>query len=767
MANTHTENKRSFKGVQLLKRTVFITPYWVLGLYFVVLSSNAVTGTTSAEPEDGIHDETLYTHPLLTSSLDALGNRLDWSDESDLLRQVERYQAVVIDEDGSVDYDYGSRQRQLTYEQEIEQPNEPQYSGPTVDPRIVQIIYNPPADTNELVDISVTIRDDLWEEGLTVHDQLDRAMIRGEILTWGDARAFRKEVLDARKERGIEAIQEFIDHAVNVGAEVTWYSGLTASVRVRLPMSEVQELMEFEGLKAANIMATEETDAGYDYTVTGETVDGRELEDLIQSWQFYDREYYGDSTIGHEENSADSRADNVYRAHPGFKSGPFGYSRFFNCTWSDDTCSNPSPDPGDAHATAVASVLIGDITKGQDSSISSLGTARRKRSGVARGASVRGVAGLEAASEVFTTSPYIVDLLNMSAHMSGDPDCQGQDAYSITANAMYESGIAFFNAGGNNGHDDAVACTVKSPGSAIGVFKVNAFYVNSSDEEVIADVSSRGGTEGSEGRGRTIIDVTAPSLIEYPYAYSSELEDTAGDPLVYGTDWPGTSDPGPESFCCNSAATPVVTGAAEVFRDWFHDIYGSAIDDPGSLYVNMLLMGDGKQETSGRLSVGYSNLWGAGRLRLRAFDATGLSTTAQGWSTGVTCVDSGTTVSINIGSGSMGNTVHMVRGTAWWYDHRHDSSDPVVDNDRVTLSIGYQSGLTFNVVESDYGTDNKRRVFIDDPTTGYQYKMKLSGTNVTSDEEGCGDNSAKVYWAYFYEANNPPTGIRPEHPFTE
>jgi hypothetical protein len=50
--------------------------------------------------------------------------------------------------------------------------------------------------------------------------------------------------------------------------------------------------------------------------------------------------------------------------------------------------------------------------------------------------------------------------------------------------------------------------------------------------------------------------------------------------------------------------------------------------------------------------------------------------------------------------------------------------------------------------------ENKEFLFVRATTStldGRKLRLKIKGTNVTSDGEGCGTNSMKVYWAFFWE----------------
>lgn len=47
-------------------------------------------------------------------------------------------------------------------------------------------------------------------------------------------------------------------------------------------------------------------------------------------------------------------------------------------------------------------------------------------------------------------------------------------------------------------------------------------------------------------------------------------------------------------------------------------------------------------------------------------------------------------------------------------------------------------------------TDNKERVYYSDPG-GMLIDLAIVGFDVSSDDSGCGTNSQKVYFSYFYE----------------
>ncbi|MDP2309213.1 MAG: S8 family serine peptidase [Pseudomonadota bacterium] len=630
-------------------------------------------------------------------------------------------------------------------------PEEPEAADPYFDDTVARLAFGPYALSDAPIEVWAILRRDDWDFLPNTPVQVELALLEGRAVTWGDVRAIEQGAREERQAAAAAALVPFVRLVGSLGGTVEEVVYRSAAVRMILPESALPDLVRYERLSAVHEPTESIDDAGYAWTVTGTTVNGYELEDLLQSTQFYSRGYYGNERIGLIEPAG----NNVYRTHDGFEDDA-GVIRFDNCTWSGSACSNSSPDPAGPHSTGTASILLGDITRGQDPSIFALGTNRRARSGVARRATGRGVtdgSDLSNVVSVFTSGTYGVNLSSHSASYLSDATCAGTDTPSVNYNSLYEEGIALFKSASNPGHDSTTNCTVGSPGSAIGAFTVGAYAVDSSHDEVIWRNSStyataRGGTSYAEGRDRTIIGLAGPSSVEFPYAFDSTLLDGSGNPLKYGTDWPGDGISGPQAFCCTSSATPAVAGAAALFKQWFLDIMGTEVNDPGILYANMLLMGDRTTQTGTDATLSYDNLWGAGKLRLRAFDGTGLDGPA-GWDTGYVCVDSGTTVSVPIGSGVLSSDVDTMRVVSWWYDGRHDSG---IDSDEVGMRLVYTNSLgSATIVAIDNTSDNRQRIHKDSPVSGMTYSVKFTALDVTADDEGCGANSMRVYYAYFYE----------------
>jgi len=316
---------------------------------------------------------------------------------------------------------------------------------------------------------------------------------------------------------------------------------------------------------------------------------------------------------------------------------------------------------------------------------------------------------------------------------------------------MYEDGIATFAVAGNEGHGTS-DCTVRDPGFALGVFTVGAYQVDSADDEVIYSDQSRGGGEYCGGSacvddGRTLVDVQGPT--QHEFAFSEDSTDTD----QYSND-----------LCCTSGATPTVAGAAALYRDWYLDVAGTLIDSPGVLYADLLLMGDRIDESGTYLDAGFDDLTGAGKLRMRKWD--NLDSPARA-DEGIVCVDDGSSSYISLDADPLAPDVDMVKAVIWWYDHRHDGGTTPHDKVQLVLQRYNASLGSWSAVQSSTTDDNKQRVYVTGVANA-RYRLKITGSDVTSDIEGCGTDSTKVYWAYLFEDQDRDTGtdlddqVRPE-----
>lgn len=528
--------------------------------------------------------------------------------------------------------------------------------------------------------------------------------------------------------------------------EISSHAGI-GQVRMEVSPEALAELIDDPNLAAVELdtgpPTPDTTPVGHYIDVFGTLIDGVEVESLLQSEQFYDAGYHA---AGQSLGMVESRADEVYRRHPGF-GDTLGNDRHTNLWVVPGTSATYNLDPtvGEAHATSVASLIIGDLTRGQDPSITD-STERRKRSGVARRAELYGVDTDEARVTYDMLLPSRDILATNFAFSAGDTACQGRNSWSRVANDLFEGGVLPIKSAGNDGNGSATNCQVTAPGSAIGTLTIGAYQANEAGSgSVIHPQSSRGGTS-AEGRGRSILDLAAPTSHQYSYMFRGDCG------WLYGTSFNNCATSTQSRFSQTSGAVPIATGAAALFYDWYEDTY-SPMTSPGQLYTQMLLQGDGRPENpaSGVVSTGYSNLWGAGRLRMRRWDGTGMDGPLR-WTAGSRCVDHGETVTFKVTTSDVSSSVDGIRAVSYLYDSRHDNTS--LDSDQVDLvllkEVVGSITTSLRVVDLDASSDNKKRVSKRAPDPGAYY-LRLYGRSVGSGDEGCGTNSTRVWWSYMHE----------------
>jgi len=420
----------------------------------------------------------------------------------------------------------------------------------------------------------------------------------------------------------------------------------------------------------------------------------------------------------------------IYRSHPGFLDGA-GTQRVENCLPVGLSCTNPNPSPGHDHATAVAGILAGDTTLGQDP-----GTPdpdwRRRRSGVARSANVLGLSSTGPFSALIVARG--IHLVNMSYGGSPPPPlyahCLGNGPGSQTVNSLYEAGVSVFKSAGNYGFSDPAKCTLGDPADAIGAFAVGGSGYDYWSYLWTYQEQSRGGTD-SDGL-RSIIGVQG-------YSYRGEAYDN--DPgFLYFDPFGGTS-----------AATPSVAGAAALYSEWMQRVGEPNWSTPGWIYTALLLMGDRIDENgSSYRTSGYSNVTGGGRLRLRKFDAAGMDDPAR-FRMGTTCVANGVsrTFDLNPSLQPLPAGVNTVKAVIWWYDRRHETAGEL-DDIRLYLE-SKQPGLPWLPLRSSVARDNKQMVYLDvQPTHDDPMRIRIHGFDVDFAASGCSSGTL-VHYAYLWE----------------
>jgi hypothetical protein len=604
--------------------------------------------------------------------------------------------------------------------------------------------------TDALVDVGIRVAK--VDRG-TIDAQLMALMLEREVTTPAELQRWREWLMEERA-ADIAAVQAPVRRAIDsLGGEVTYAPVALFGLNARISRAA---LLELSALPEVEIISA--------FHQTVDSTNGVDVANGTQITQFIDDLYDGENALGDDSHVAVIEQTRLREEHLGFLEGAGLTERIASRTQCDAAgCAAvgnwavPGPAPEQSHATLVTGLVLGDLRDGQDPGVAgALG--RERRSGYAGEArlhmyrNVDGTAGMRTAFDHIAarngaTKPRLTNLSQIGDN--DDPDCLGESMVSMDANDVFEAGTLIIAAAGNEGHGDLNDCLVDGPAAAIGVFTVaghgNHWTENETDVRsgAIYSLSGRGGT-ATEGKGRTIIDVSA-------YACRELLFDAQ---LGYA----GLS-------CGTSLATATVTAAAVDYASWYRTFNGSTfIDDPGVMFTALLIQGDRQQAAAGLLTSEFSRLWGAGRLKMRKGDDAGMDSPTL-WRFGSTCVGDGQEVPIPINGGAvLQDDVDDLKAVIYWYDPQHEVG---IQIDDIDLYLEDTSGAVLR--SSDTVLDNKERVYRSD-AGGTAYQLRLVGADVTYDGFApCGANSMLVYWSYFYEdddrddANGPTAAeIDPE-----
>ena len=256
-----------------------------------------------------------------------------------------------------------------------------------------------------------------------------------------------------------------------------------------------------------------------------------------------------------------------------------------------------------SHGTKVAACAVADLTQGQDPAIVSA-FGRDARTGFAPEAAFFFVenAGASVPNEVGKAVAESPDVINMS-YSNGAP-CDLNHSGNDAVDEAFLDGIFVAKSGGNNGFS-GTTCVVGNPGTASGAFTVNQLDRETKPlESAVADV---GASRGGDAIGRSVIGIST-------YA-GPEAETAARADGSYG------------AFGASSSAAPTVAGGALCLKEHLLDLFGSSIgNEVGYLYALMLIMADGRLEDGSTATTfdPLDEVYGAGRMRLRRFDSSGM-----------------------------------------------------------------------------------------------------------------------------------------------
>ena len=452
---------------------------------------------------------------------------------------------------------------------------------------------------------------------ISLNNRIEKAVAKGKIQSDRDFKQKRREFIADQQNQVVKRLAPVVNHLSNIGGKLLSQCQNTFCLTAQVTPGEIEKLANFHSV------------ARIDRTglVQPNDIEGREVRDGTQIKQYMTSGYVGSGSY----NAGVIEVDGLSADHPGFldySTGPSRIMEMDDCSSGNCNSVSSYSNPSD-HPTAVSGLFVGDLQDNQDPSVTGSG-GQKDRSGYSTESNLffwktgGGSSDLEKAMDDAISKD--LEVLNISIGSdSSDSKCKGETSRSRTANTLYENGIFTTFAAGNEQHGSTSDCTVEGPGSAIGLFTVGA-HTNSPSSDGEYDIrygdidadSSRGGN-ATEGKGRTIIDLTAAGCREQMF---DNIDDYTYD------------------ACGTSFASPTTAAAALNFTHFYESNYGTGNIHPGAVTANMLLMGDRQGENNTKLDTTYSNLWGAGRLKMRQWNDGGMDAPWE-WGSYSTCVDDG------------------------------------------------------------------------------------------------------------------------------
>ncbi len=585
----------------------------------------------------------------------------------------------------------------------------------------------------------------------TITQRINRAIAEGAIATQADREVVRQAELAALAEEVADALRPLAEEIRELGAEITYTCQYAPCLTAHLTPEQVVELARRSDIQRMGVLEDS----------TPDSLNGQEKAEVYQTRLFWDEVFedggYYYNYDGNNGNTTDIRVavldDEGFRTtHVAFKEGSGSGSRIhrmFDCR--TPPCSQVSSFSGISdHGTAVLGTVLGDYRDGQDPAVTTT-AAREQRSASGGEAKAyiywaqRQQGDQQAVYDSIAVQSPAPHLLVSSNSVGTPSDCSGEDALAVGADGVYESGIAYFKSANQNNGGSSGNCTVGRPGEAIGVFTVNGFddpggSVCAMKSAPIHASTNWGGstTNYSEGKYRSIIDITG--------SYQGS-----------GVPW-WTSDTATATFVGTSHANPSVASAAINLIDQMKNFRNTNfIDDPGVLYAWMLNMGDRRDQSGGKKTSRYDHRTGAGNLKMRFVGGPGMDSPWYYYHYEL-CIDDGEVYTIPINGGNvLPDDVDSFRAVAWWYDRRIESG---VQIDDIDLHLRGTGGTLLRGSSDRY--DNKERVWYSD-VGNKAIKLEVRGYDVTSDVEGCGSNSMRVYVTVMIEDNDRDDGDGPDY----
>lgn len=465
-----------------------------------------------------------------------------------------------------------------------------------------------------------------------------------------------------------------------------------------------------------------------------------DMRDAAQVAQFHTAGYEGET--GSCRNSVNDMLlavldDNIDMEHPAWRdSSSSGSSRLVEVwrhgwwwhTVDESTSTKPS------HGNKVSAIAMADLTQGQDPSYSS-SSSRDDRTGFAPEASFVFIetGGTNMTNEVEKAVDLGVDVINMSYSNNSNKCKKSYSANDAIDEAMLDGAFVAKSAS-NNGHTSS-SCNVGNPGAASGAFTVNAMVRSASDMKH-AEMYS-GSSRGGDSLGRAIIAITAPT--------GPEGDTSAAAGGDYG------------EFGATSGATPVVAASAALLKEHLMDIFSTSLmTESGFLYASMLLMGDGQLESGSKASATtpMDELWGAGRLHMRMFNAAGMDSPwrMRLFSRVISDGEVESDLYLNPNSSGVNQTistdVDRFKATAFWHEPNVEDSSGQAE---ISLAVCSSSSSCYT---SGNSSDPRQRVGLGNAVQGKKWYVQLKGLSVPKSYDRnyyYKEKKRKVFVALYWE----------------
>jgi hypothetical protein len=484
---------------------------------------------------------------------------------------------------------------------------------------------------------------------------------------------------------------------------------------------------------------------------------GDELRDAMQINQFLAQGYNGELPSGRNETGDMFVAvvDQCFDSdHPVWKDGLYSNPAtrledvycYYNGAWTDSasTCASTYSCWGNTgqHGTKVAGQLVGDLTQYQDSNYSGYDTQdQRDRTGFATEAALVFIdtQGVSNALAIQKAVELDVDVANYSIIHTGGTICDTNHSYNTEVDNAMHSGIFWAQAAGNE-YDPNTDCQLWPPSTASGAFVVASY------DKAVADLNA-GSICSTSGRGDhpaldyTMVDVTTAGGRE-----GATTPDYNNNYITSGN-------------CCTSYATPAAAGAAIDLKHHFMTIFDSAdVNDVGLLYASMLVMTDGQLESGGKAVASTPNdpRWGAGRLRMRLLNASGMDSPWR-FRYFIGTLDDGQTRTIPLNPDDYGVNQDVPEDAEWfkaalWYHEPNIGSGETPAE--IKLSV-CDSGGCYNC--SSMGPQ-RQRLWLGNVVGDETWAVKIQGIDVTASTDESDpyydDTIRKVYLAFYWEDND-------------